>query len=231
LWEIGPGKSLSLKDRGRRLEKDQDWRGDRVGSFSPPGSRVSRSPGSCCGSLGPTPRALSRLLAPGAGSNQHTERRATAATGLHRTPPVFFFFWGEGAEDPLPVLLGPTPFLFSCVGGQRGRGGPRQCGPRGGAGTSGTETGTATFLDPDGRSREAQRSGFSPWKRSFCSSGSDRNGTVSCRGHRARWKPCADHFGLLSRPANEDPQFQRLDWHRPELLPGRQFKTKLSLRA
>jgi hypothetical protein len=42
----------------------------------------------------------------------------------------------------------------------------------------------ATFLDPGGRSREAQRSGFSPWKQSFCSSGWDRNGTVSCRGHR-----------------------------------------------
>jgi hypothetical protein len=42
------------------------------------------------------------------------------------------------------------------------------------------------FLDPGGRSREAQRSGFSPWKRSFCSSGQDRNGTVSCCGHRHR---------------------------------------------
>ena len=38
-------------------------------------------------------------------------------------------------------------------------------------GTGGAETGPATFLDPGGRSRAAERSGFSPWKRSFCSSG------------------------------------------------------------
>ena len=53
-------------------------------------------------------------------------------------------------------------------------------------GTGRAETGPATFLDPGGRSREAQRSGSTPWKRSFCSSRSDRNGTVSCRGHRHR---------------------------------------------
>src|ERR1019366_1624372 len=51
-----------------------------------------------------------------------------------------------------------------------------------GAGVGGAESGPATFPDPGGRSREAQRTGFSPWKRSFCSSGQDRNGTVSCRG-------------------------------------------------
>ena len=35
------------------------------------------------------------------------------------------------------------------------------------------------------------RSGFSPWKRSFCSSGQDRNKTVSCCGHR--------HHALIAR--------------------------------
>ena len=51
------------------------------------------------------------------------------------------------------------------------------------------------------RSRTAQRSGFSPWKRSFCSSGSDRSGTVSCRGH---W-----HLALIVRGvANETCRWQ-----------------------
>ena len=60
---------------------------------------------------------------------------------------------------------------------------PAQWGSPGGGGA---ETCPATFLDPGGRSREAQRSGSTPWKRSFCSSGQDRNGTVSYRGHRHR---------------------------------------------
>jgi hypothetical protein len=35
-----------------------------------------------------------------------------------------------------------------------------------------------------GKGHAAQRSGPAPWKRSFCASRQDRNGTVSCRGHR-----------------------------------------------
>src|ERR1035437_3885614 len=71
------------------------------------------------------------------------------------------------------VLLRVLVVLCRCCGGRasaktRGGATPAQ---RGGAGTGGAETGPATFLDPGGRSREAQRSGFSPWKRSFCSSG------------------------------------------------------------
>src|ERR1035437_4185101 len=41
--------------------------------------------------------------------------------------------------------------------------------------------GQRVFAAPGGRSHGAQRSGSSPWKRSFCSSRSDRNGTVPCR--------------------------------------------------
>src|SRR5664280_2634095 len=64
----------------------------KVGSFSPPESCVSRSPGSFCSSLGPTPRALSGLLAPGAGVSQRTgASAATAATGLHRLFLCFCF--------------------------------------------------------------------------------------------------------------------------------------------
>ena len=61
-------------------------------------------------------------------------------------------------------------------------------------GTGRAETDPATFLDPGGRSREAQRSGFSPWKRSFCASGRDRDRTVSCR-----WSP-APRFDCAYRP-------------------------------
>ena len=86
-----------------------------------------------------------------------------------------FFSWGRGSETGCSCCRSGPPALFPCSGGQRG-----------GSGTSGAETGPATFLDPGGRRREAQRSGSSLWKRSFCSSGSDKNGTVSCCGHRHR---------------------------------------------
>jgi len=45
-------------------------------------------------------------------------------------------------------------------------------------------TGPANFCLPGGQEHGAQRSVPVLWKRSFCSSGPDRNGTVSCRGHR-----------------------------------------------
>src|ERR1035437_9098216 len=40
------------------------------------------------------------------------------------------------------------------------------------------------FLDPRRKGPRSAAKWSAPWKRSFCSSGSDRNGTVSCRGHR-----------------------------------------------
>ena len=77
----------------------------------------------------------------------------------------------ERCDLCLSGVAGPASFLFSLLaaGGQRGRGG---CRP--------SQSAVAHTWG------SAQRSGFSPWKRSFCSSGSDKNGTVSCRGHRHR---------------------------------------------
>jgi hypothetical protein len=45
-------------------------------------------------------------------------------------------------------------------------------------------TGRANFSSPGGKEHGAQRSVPGPWKRSFCASGQDRNGTVSCRSQR-----------------------------------------------
>jgi len=103
-------------------------------------------------------------------------------------------FWGrKGPKNRCSCCRGRPPVLFPCAGGQSD-----------GAGTGGAETGPADSWDPWAeRSREAQRSGFSPWKRSFCSSGQDRNGTVSCRGHR--------HLALMVRRGftNETCRWQR----------------------
>jgi hypothetical protein len=69
------------------------------------------------GSLGPTPRALSGLLAPGAGASQHAGRAATAATGLRRLFQCFSFF-SEVSGDRLPVLPGLPSRPVACAGGQ-----------------------------------------------------------------------------------------------------------------
>ena len=100
----------------------------------------------------------------------------------------------------------------------------RRSGPapaqRDGAGVGGAETGPATFLDPGGRSREAQRSGFSPWKRSFCASGRDRDRTVSCR-----WSP-APRFDCSGR-RERNLSVARL-WPSPTsgTLGGRRFRAE-----
>jgi hypothetical protein len=93
-------------------------------------------------------------------------------------------------------------------------------GQRDGAGVGGPETGPAIFLAPGGRSREAQRSGSSPWKRSFCSSGQDRNGTVSCRGHR--------HRALIARGLCERNLAVATLWPSPTsgTLGGRRFRAE-----
>ena len=140
-------------------------------------SRISRVKVSGLVSWQPGANSQSALRAggSGAGASQHTGvSAATAATGLYRLF-LCFCFSRRSPKNRCSCCRGRPPVLFPCAGGQSD-----------GAGTGGAETGPATFLDPGGRSREAQRSGFSPWKRSFCSSGQDRNGTVSCRGPRHR---------------------------------------------
>ena len=78
---------------------------------------MSRSPDSCCGSLRPTLRALSGLLAPGAGASQHTgASAATAATGLRRLFQCFSFF-SEVSGDPLLVLPDRPPVLLRVLVG------------------------------------------------------------------------------------------------------------------
>jgi hypothetical protein len=94
-------------------------------------------------------------------------RRPVAGVAGAALPSCCVCWWAVGSHKP------------------RRRSGPAPA-QRDGAGTGGAETGPATFPDPGGRRREAQRSGFSPWKRSFCSSRSDRDGTVFCRGQRHR---------------------------------------------
>src|ERR1017187_872767 len=140
------------------------------------------------GSLGSTPRALSGLLAPGAGASQHAGRAATPATVLRRLF-LCFCFSRRSPVTRCRCCQGRPPVLLRVLAGSaaavrvaqtKATGGPTPA-QRGGAGAGGVETGPATFLDPGGRSREAQRSGFSPWKRSFCASGRDRDRTVSCR--------------------------------------------------
>jgi hypothetical protein len=117
---------------------------------------------------------------------------ATAATGLRRLF-LCFCFSRRCSETRCSCCRGRPPVLLRVLGGSAVCAGLRtsqDLGPhdltRARDGVGGAETGPATFLDPGGRSREAQRSGFSPWKRSFCSSGQDKNKTVSCRGQRQR---------------------------------------------
>src|ERR1017187_3347529 len=62
-------------------------------------------------------------------------------------------FLGQGSETGCSCCRSGPPALFPCVGGQRG-----------GADVCGAETGPAIFLDPGGRSCEAQRSGSNAQK-------------------------------------------------------------------
>src|ERR1035437_8614548 len=138
---------------------------------------------------------------------QEREQASTREERQRRQPgsadfSVFFGFPGRLPEPGCRCCRGCPPVLLRVLVGNaaavrvaqtKATGGPTPA-QRGGAGAGGVETGPATFLDPGGRSREAQRSGFSPWKRSFCSSGSDRTGTVSCR-----WSP-APRFDCASGP-------------------------------
>ena len=101
------------------------------------------------GSLGPTPRALSGLLAPGAGASQHAGRAATPATVLRRLF-MWFCFSRRSPETRCFCWQGGPPALFPCVGGLRGFPGGRTSqdpGPhhltRARDGTGGAETGPA----------------------------------------------------------------------------------------
>jgi hypothetical protein len=169
------------------------------------GGKLSGSSSRVLPSLGPGSFLRSALPRNAVGASvgwRLASRREEASTRSQRQRRQRVFadsfcvlFFGGGPWRPVAFVAVRPPVLFPCAGGQRGCCGGshkprRRSGPapaqRDGAGTGGAETGPATFLDPGGRSREAQRSGFSPWKRSFCASGQDRNGTVSCRGHRHR---------------------------------------------
>ena len=89
----------------------------KVSSFSPPESHVARSPGSCCGSLGPTPKALSGLLAPGAGASHRTgASAATAATGLRRLF-LCFCFSRRSPETRCRCCRGRPPVLLRVLVG------------------------------------------------------------------------------------------------------------------
>src|ERR1017187_3924162 len=153
----------------------------KVGSFSPLESRVSRCPGwvAAWGQLPERSPGCWPQEREQASTQRGRQRRQRVSAGFS----CVFLFLERVAETRCFCCWGRPPVLFPCLGGQRN-----------GPSTGGAQTGAATFLDPGGRSREAQRSGFSPWKRSFCSSGQDRNKTVSCRGHLA-----FDRF--WSRPA------------------------------
>jgi hypothetical protein len=52
------------------------------------------------------------------------------------------------------------------------------------------------FLDSRREGPRSAAKWSAPWKRSFCASGQDRNGTVSCRGHRHPRSPTARVFGV-----------------------------------
>jgi hypothetical protein len=127
----------------------------------------------------------------GPGRKPAHSKSGNDGNGSPQTLPVFLFLEKVSGDRLLalpvrpPVLLRVLVGSVAAVGSHKPR---RRSGPApaqsDGAGVGGAESGPATFPDPGGRSREAQRTGFSPWKRSFCSSGQDRNGTVSCRGHR-----------------------------------------------
>ena len=71
-------------------------------------------------------------------------------------------------------------------------------------------TGRANFRDPRRKGTRSAAECSLPWKRSFCSLEPDRNGTVSCRGHRP---PGFSYPRLRVRPA-------RLFSHAPGLDTG-----------
>jgi len=130
----------------------------------------------------------------GPGRKPAHSKSGNDGNGSPQTLPVFLFLEKVSGDRLLalpvrpPVLLRVLVGSVAAVGSHKPR---RRSGPapaqRDGAGANRAETGPADSWDPWAeRSREAQRSGFSPWKRSFCSSGQDTNGTVSCRGHRHR---------------------------------------------
>jgi len=137
----------------------------------------------------------------GPGRKPAHSKSGNDGNGSPQTLPVFLFLEKVSGDRLLalpvrpPVLLRVLVGSVAAVGSHKPR---RRSGPApaqsDGAGVGGAESGPATFPDPGGRSREAQRTGFSPWKRSFCASGRDRDRTVSCR-----WSP-APRFDCAYRP-------------------------------
>src|ERR1035437_8576792 len=117
----------------------------------------------------------------GPGRKPAHSKSGNDGNGSPQTLPVFLFLEKVSGNRLLalpvrpPVLLRVLVGSVAAVGSHKPR---RRSGPApaqsDGAGVGGAETGPATFPDPGGRSREAQRTGFSPWKRSFCSSGQDK---------------------------------------------------------
>ena len=99
------------------------------------------------------------------------ETSPRSGNGFPQAVPVLLFFPEVCCRGRPPVLLRVLVGSVVAVADAQTKatGGPTPA-QRDGAGAGGAETGPATFLDPGGRSREAQRSGSSPWKRSFCSS-------------------------------------------------------------
>jgi hypothetical protein len=118
-------------------------------------------------------------LTPTGSKPAHRSQRRNGGNRSPQAVPVFLFF-SEVFGDPLPVLPGLPSRPVACAGGQcrlrwrthkpRRRVAPHQHSVTALA-LGRAETGPATLLDLGGRSRAAQRSGFSPWKQSFCSSG------------------------------------------------------------
>ena len=99
------------------------------------------------------------------------ETSPRSGNGFPQAVPVLLFFPEVCCRGRPPVLLRVLVGSVVAVADAQTKatGGPTPA-QRDGAGAGGAETGPATSLDPGGRSREAQRSGSSPWKRSFCSS-------------------------------------------------------------
>src|ERR1017187_8326655 len=120
------------------------------------------------GSLEPTPRALSGLLAPGAGASQHAGRAATPATVFRRLL-LCFCFSRRSPVTRCRCCQGCPPVLLRVLVGSvaavrvaqtKATGGPTPA-QRGGAGTGGAETGPADSWDP-WAGRAAKRSGVAP---------------------------------------------------------------------
>ena len=133
---------------------------------------------------------------PAGWEGDHTEARAkhpaTPATALHRLLLCFSFFW-RAAETRCSGCRGAC--LLVCAGGTSRApatppttgGGPRRLA----AVLSVGAAGHSLVLSDFGRKGPRSAAEWSaPWKRSFCASGQDRNGTVSCRC-RLRLAPSA----------------------------------------